>query len=452
MFIFLRKFSSSFPVKFSGKRMGFPFRELFFVDFIKKAREAIGRGEFDKALDYLKQVSFDAVPLKEKPEIHLLISVSLYETGQVKQAILEAKEALRLDPHFAPAYDALGNFLLNEGKLQAAMGRYRYATRVNPGLWFPYYHWGTVLKKMGNLRAAYRKFKEAISKNPDDLEVFLDAGDCAFQLNLLQEALKFYQIFLTRGGGAAAVFPRIGNAYLLLGNHEKAVEAYKQSIALAPEEGSGYEHWGLLLQKEGKLKEAEEKYKEGLYHAPDFPTLLFRLGELLVEKGKPEEAVKPLEKALGIFLEKDREEWGVQWNFILAECAYQLGYAYRKLTETDKAKKQFAIALRFSPNHLKALEQIAELRGIYREHHVSWEFVVEGDVQNSQDDNVKGLRAYRVAALTIEEAKEYVLSCEEEIKEPLKLRDITRSGQVACYAGVLDRGPLLFLRYRDELL
>lgn len=429
--------------------MEFPFGELFTVDFVKQAKEAVRRGEFDKALDLLKQVSFDKIPSAEKPEILLLLAISFYETGDLVQAIYKAKEAVKLDPHFAPGYDALGNFLLNTGKLQAAIGRYRTAIKMDPDLWFPYYHWGIVLRKMGNVRAAYRKFKEAISKNPDDFDLFLDAGDCAFQLNRLQEALKLYQSFLEKGGKPASVFPRIGNAYLLLGNHEKAVEAYRQTIVLDPKDGAGYENWGLLLQKEGKLKEAEKKYREGLFHAPEFPTLLFRLGELLLEMGKPEEAVKPLEKAMGAFLENDRDEWGVQWDFVLAECAYQLGYAYKQLGESQKAREQFITALRFSPNHLKALEQIAELRGIYRERHVSWEFVVEGDIQNSRE-KVRGLRAYRVAALTLEEAEQYAAECEEEIKGDLKIRDVTHGGQIACYAGVLARGPLLFLKYRDS--
>jgi len=102
------------------------------------------------------------------------------------------------------------------------------------------------------------------------------------------------------------------------------------------------------------------------------------------------------------------------------------------------------MALKFSPNHLSALEELASMRGVYREHHVKWEFVLEGKV-NTENGKALGLRAYRVAALNLEEAVKYAKECEEEIQGKTIAKDASHREQVASYAGVLARGPLFLI-------
>lgn len=416
----------------------------------EKGKEAFAKGDFANAVDYFSRINPDVLAADDRPNALLLHGLSLYETGARRDALKKIKDALALNPHFAAALDAWGNILSDEGKFYAAIARYRSATKADPALWLPYFHWGYLLKKMGSPKAALRKFTAALARNPEELDLYIHAGDCSFQLSRFDEALSFYLAAKEKGGASTDILSRIGNVYLLLGNNEEAVNAYKTSIELNPQEGSGYENWGLLLQKEGKLDEAAAKYEEGLRAVPDFPTLLLRHGELLVTVGKPREAIPPLEKALGIFLGKVEGEWGVQWASILAECAYTLGFAYKQIGLKDKGKECFMTALHYSPNHLNALQELAILRGIYREHHLAWEFVVEGEVDGNHRGAMKGLRAYRVAAIDLNEAIGYASECERDIKGTLRPKDVTHTGQVATYAGVLARGPLVLLQYRDE--
>jgi hypothetical protein len=142
-----------------------------------------------------------------------------------------------------------------------------------------------------------------------------------------------------------------------------------------------------------------------------------------------------------ILLEKMEGEWAGHWASIIADCAYMLGFAHRKLADEKGAREYFLMALKYIPNHIDALAELALLRGVYREHHVKWDFVLEGKVEVPAGRKT-GLRAYRVAALSIEEALRYVKECEVEIQGNLKAKEVTQSEQVASYAGVLARGPL----------
>lgn len=413
-------------------------------DIFEKARKAFDEEHFSHVINLLSSAPFETFPPKTAADGLYLLGVSLYQTGNVTEGVQTLKKGLSRNPHHAPTLDALGNYFADQGKHHAAISRYRAATAADPTLWEPYYHWAYLLKKIGSPKAAFRKFKIAIEKNPDHVESYLHAGDCAFQLGQFDEALRYYATAAQKGEPTGDLLTRIGNTYSLLGDRKRAMKAYQQSIAVDPMEGSGYENWGLLFHQQGKLKEAAEKYEEGLIHAPDSPTLLLRHGEVLLQMEKYKEAVLPLEKALKILEEKMEGEWALHWTGIIADCTYSLGAAKRKLGDEKAARKYLAMALKFSPNHLSALQELAMMRGIYREHHVKWEFVLEGKV-NTDNGKVLGLRAYRIAAITLEEAMKYAKELEEDIQGKTIAKDVSHSEQIASYAGVLARGPLFLI-------
>jgi tetratricopeptide (TPR) repeat protein len=421
----------------------------FFEKKLEEGKKAFASGDFETAVAIFSSLDLQAFPIEEQPSLFLLYALSLYETGNRMQALKKIKEALSINPHYAPAFDAWGNFLLEEGKFYAAISRYRLATKADPGFWLPYFHWGYLLKKMGNTKAALRKFKAALTRNPQEEVLYFFAGDCAFELNFLEEALQFYRGVLKKTKASSEAFARIGNVYFLMGKIEKAKKAYQKSISLNPQEASAYENLGLLLEKQGKWEEATAKYEAGLAQVPDFPSLLFRQGQLFYQMGKGQEAIFFLEKAFLAFQEKVENDWEIEWASFLAECANTLGMAYKAMGETEKAKACFKATLRHAYNHENALQELARMRGIYREHHHVWEFVIEGEVEGNAE-TLKGLRAYRVAALNADEGFQYAVECEEEIRGVLKLKDVAKSNQIACYAGVLTRGPLMLLRYRDK--
>lgn len=413
-------------------------------DSIRKATQAYEAKAYGQAVDLFSKIDFNKIPSTERSELLYMFAVSLHESGNHDTAVQKVKDALTLNPYGASALSAYGKWLAEEGKNHAAIARYRAAIKSNPNLWEPYYQWGYLLKKLGSHKAALRKFLTAIEKKPEHAEAYIHAGDCAFQLGQYNEALSYYENAKERGAPLAYVLFRIGNAYQLLGKKDKAIENYKACLTEDPNQGDAYENWGVLLGQEGKLPEALAKYEEGLRHDAKSPTLLLRYGEALVKVGKLKEAIVPLEEAIAILEEKIEGEWGLQWSAILADCACVLGGAYSRTGDETKARTNFKLALRHVPNHLDALQGLAALHGIYRENHVAWEFVVEGKIE-TEGKRMKGLRAYQVAALNLDEALKYVEECEEEIQGKLSPRDITHSDQITAYAGVLARGPLFLV-------
>lgn len=413
-------------------------------NIFEKAQKAFDEEHFTQVINLLASAPLEKLSAKEKADVFYFLGASYYQTGNIEAGVKNLKEAITLNRHHAPALDALGNYFADEGNHHAAISRYRLAVQANPSLWEPYFHWGYLLKKIGSPKAALRKFLTVVEKNPDHDESWLHAGDCAFQLSRFEDALQYYATALQKGKPTGDLLTRIGNTYSLLGDRKKAMQGYKQAISVDPMEGSGYENWGLLLQQQGKLDEAAAKYEEGLIHAPDSPTLLLRHGEVLLQLGKAKEAILPLEKAMKILDERMEGDWALHWTGITADCAYSLGAAKRKLKDEKSARKYLEMALKYSPNHTDALNELAMMRGIYREHHMKWEFVLEGKV-HSEKGEVMGLRAYRVAALTLQEAMKYAKEMEEEIQGKTIAKDVSKNEQTASYAGVLARGPLFLI-------
>jgi len=413
-------------------------------EILKQAKRAFDEGHYTQVLNLLTSLDLSGLNNEKKVETLTMLGIAHFETGAHAEAMTHIKEALALKPHHARALDAYGDLLQEEGKIYPAITKYRAATKADPSVWEPYFHWGYLLKRMGSHKAALRKFEATLKRNPEHVEAYLHAGDCAFQLGFFKEALGFYEVAEKKGGLTSELSTRLGNVFLNLDLEEKAVEAYEQAIKLDPLESAGYENWGLVLHRQGDLEAAARKFEEGLLHSPQSPTLLLRHGEVLIASGQYKEALNPLEKAYKILLEKTEGEWAFHWSSILADCAYILGFAHRKLGNTEKARGFFLIALRYAPNHIDALGELSVLRGVYREHHMKWDFVLEGKVQTPRGPKT-GLRAYRVAALTLDEALRYVKECEEEIQGSLKTKEVTQSDQVASYAGVLARGPLFLM-------
>lgn len=413
-------------------------------DEYEKVKQAFQGGHFSQVLNLLSNFNLETLSQEKKLEALSMMGIAYFETGDGEEALRKIKQALAIHPHYAMALDAYGDILQEQGKLHAAIAKYRAAIAADSALWEPYFHWGYLLKKMGSPKAALRKLQTAIEKNPDHTESQIHAGDCAFQLGRYEEALTHYEAGRKKGGESAELFTRIGNVYLNLGDRDKAMQAYEASIKADPMEGSGYENIGLILHQEGKFQDAERKIEEGLIHAPQSPTLLLRHGEILITLGKFKEALNPLLKALEFLLEKADGEWALHWASILADAAYMLGFAQRKLGDPLASKEYFLMALRYAPNHVDALGELAVLRGVYREHHVKWDFVLEGKIDSGKSKRT-GLRAYRVAALTLDEALRYAKECEDQIQGNVKAKEVSHTEQVASYAGVLARGALFLI-------
>src|SRR6266545_310406 len=99
-------------------------------------------------------------PQKGRP--HFQVGLAYKLKGQIDDAMREYREAIRLDPAYAPAHNNLGNAHKKKGELDDAIREYREAIRVAPGYARAHYNLGVAYQARGRIDDAIREYREAM--------------------------------------------------------------------------------------------------------------------------------------------------------------------------------------------------------------------------------------------------------------------------------------------------
>ena len=134
----------------------------------------------------------------------------------------------------------------------------------------------------------------------------------------------------------------LANAHDGLGQNAEAIRLYRRSLLLAPDHVDARFNLGRLLYVTGELDKAEAAYRDLIARHADHWKAYNNLGLVLLERGEPTAAMAPLRSALKL----KPNDPGVIYN---------LGRAYAKRNQHDKALKLYARAIEaWGPSDLAA--------------------------------------------------------------------------------------------------
>jgi tetratricopeptide (TPR) repeat protein len=268
-------------------------------------------GTFRRNEVYLSDVTLwtDTVAsCPENPRAHNNLGVALMAVpGRHGDAVAQYREALRLNPDFAPAHNNLGLALVDEpGRLDDAVVQFREAIRLIPGFAQAHCSLGKALAQTpGRQIEAIAELEEAIRLIPDFAEAHDSLGVALASLPgrkddaiaQYREALRLKPDFAEahnnlgialgdlpgRGGEAAAEFlealrlrpdyaeahNNLGNAYSgLPGRQDDAVAQYREALRLNPGFAEAHFDLAVALLKTGHRADAEANLEEGLRLEP----------------------------------------------------------------------------------------------------------------------------------------------------------------------------------------
>jgi tetratricopeptide (TPR) repeat protein len=100
----------------------------------------------------------------------------LRERGRFDEAAAAYREAIRIDPGFAEAYNNLGSVLGRQGRAEEAVVEIRKALEISPGLAAAHINLGIVLAMRGKTEEAAGHFAEALRLNPRDASTHFNLG------------------------------------------------------------------------------------------------------------------------------------------------------------------------------------------------------------------------------------------------------------------------------------
>ena len=322
-------------------------------------------------------------------EAHVELAGAYYDLGQLDQAVLEARAALRLNPFSAPAYGGLVLYLARGNHTDAAIAAAHDAEQR--GVASPRMHWGSGLAHLaqGNLVIARQEFQHI----GDATEIDRDLRQlCSVVADLYEGRLKTAQaelarqiqtihaqgeglqafrryllgrIYLSQGSAGAAelqadltlrtpssalpsnVLSDAGTLYVRAGKVAKAqqvlrrLDGLRKAIPSSENQNNFHDLEGEILLAEARPQQAEIAFS---ISAPSFAPYLSSTGlaRAYQAEGRWDLAASQWEKVLGE--QGEILQNGFPPDLVIAHL--ELARAYRQMNNPNLARKHYEEVLR----------------------------------------------------------------------------------------------------------
>ena len=259
----------------------------------------------------------------------------------VDDALKAVEKAMEIDPNCALAYNNLGSFYFGSGKYNKAIQLFEKAIKLDSECYLAYINLGLVHNKLGNYPEAVVAYKRAIELSPNNALVFNDLGFALDGVGRSKEATEAYK-------KAIEIDPNCFEAYNNLGlicnhskNYNEAIQLFSKVIEIKPDNAIAICNLGSAYKGLGNHAKAIECYKDAIKIDPNYAGAYYNLGAIKHDLGYSEEAIEAYKKSLD--LEPDNKP---TWML--------LGLGYRELRRYKDAISSFEQIIRLDPNDMEA--------------------------------------------------------------------------------------------------
>jgi TolB-like protein/Flp pilus assembly protein TadD len=178
------------------------------------------------------------------------------------------RQALAIDPRYAPAWAALaGNFVGEAiiGMLPADQGfrqareAIEKALAIDPDYAPAHAELGFIAGEQNDVPGAARHLQRALALDPTDLSVLGDSAYLLHTLGRLQQANAVMEYVLARDPVNPASLFNLGGNYLDAGRYDEAIAMYRTLLSVNPGSSGvhGFLGWALLLKGDAKAALAQ---------------------------------------------------------------------------------------------------------------------------------------------------------------------------------------------------
>jgi tetratricopeptide (TPR) repeat protein len=172
---------------------------------------------------------------------------ALNDKGELDAAIDSYKQALKINPDYAEAYNNMAYALKKQAKMEEAIEAYNKALTIKPDVAEVYNNMGLALVDYGQMEEAIEAFNKALSLNPDHAESYNNMGNALTRQDKLEEAIEAFSKALSLKSDFAEAYSNMGNTLVDQGKLEGAIKAYRKAIAIKPNLAEVYNNMSLAL-------------------------------------------------------------------------------------------------------------------------------------------------------------------------------------------------------------
>jgi Flp pilus assembly protein TadD len=216
----------------------------------------------------------------------------LIRKGEIDEAYVDLREALRLCPKDEQAWYNLGVLQRDRGELPEAESSLREALRLKPGYTKAWSNLGAVYLASGRVPEAIDALLEAARHAPGDASIQFNLGSVYGKTGRFAEAIEAYQQAVLLKPDYATAWNNLGIAYKNSGRIPEAAAAFRQAAQIRSDDPVAWYNLGIIYAQAGDFGGAAEAFREATRLGPDHAASWHQLGLAYLSLGRQREALE----------------------------------------------------------------------------------------------------------------------------------------------------------------
>ena len=246
-------------------------------------------------------------------------AIAYHQAGDLQNAQRLYKSILEGSPNDSNAKHLLGMSLFQQGNLEQALILIWESIKIDPQNFLAYTNLGNVFQRIERHQEAINSYDVALAIEPSHADAFFNRGNSMFALMQYESALDSYEQLLVLQPTSAEAHINKGNTLHKLQRENESVTSYNKAISLCPQNAQAYYNRGIALQFMNLNVEALSSYKHAINIKPDYVEALNNQGNTFQNLNLYQNALNAYHAAQVI----DPNYGDAHWNEAL--CRLKLG-------------------------------------------------------------------------------------------------------------------------------
>jgi tetratricopeptide (TPR) repeat protein len=226
------------------------------------------------------------------------LGLLLLDERKVDEAMGHFRAAVEARPASPKAHVNLGVGLATLGRHDEALREYEAAVQLDPNLPVAQYNLGLELSERGRVEEARAHYEAAIRLDPDYAPPHVNLGLVLANAGRLDDAIVHYRRAIALDPELPAAWNNLAVALERTGAVAEALDAYRTAVRIQPGDPRARFNLGAVLFGQGLAREAAEQYREVVRIDPTIPEAHAALGETLAATGDTPGAIAAFQHAL----------------------------------------------------------------------------------------------------------------------------------------------------------
>ena len=273
---------------------------------------------------------------------------ALDDAGDDKDALPYCKEAVRLNPDYAPGQFFLGEALSKTGDPSGALTHFNLAVELEPDDAPFQYNLGKFLLELGRTDEAILHFTTALRAAPDFAEAHNGLGKAFLKQDAVQKATEQLSQAVALKPNNAQFHYDLGTVLLNASQPAQAIVQFSDAVRLSPNFAQAHENLAIALAQEGKIADAIAHFARAVQLQPNDPEARFNLGFAYLNGHQAAGATEQ-------FRSEARLTPGDP------KVHYRLAQALREENDFSQAVTEYRKTLELAPNFAEAKKEMNEI-------------------------------------------------------------------------------------------